>query len=78
MNIAQDFKNSHRTDPIQQLALIFARGYIRLLKRQSAESPSVKEWGFSPHLDVPTNQSLHYPAVNKTAHANPNRKGGRK
>lgn len=63
-------------DALTELATIFARGYLRLLEQHAGERQRVNQQGGERRLDVPGEESLHGPAVNTTANANPNREGG--
>jgi hypothetical protein len=69
--------NTHTPTPqddgIQEIAGIFARGYLRL-KQRRGENSAVNCRGENSDLDVRANPSLHVPVVNSRTAANPNLK----
>ena len=68
------------TDPLQELAFLFAQGYLRLCEQRS-EGQRVNQRGGERCLDVPGERSVHGPAVNAAGDANhpsPHHKGATK
>lgn len=69
-------QNQRQDDGVQELAAIFARGYVRLQRQRAGERQSVHQRGGERRLDVPGEESVLGPAVNTRVQTNPNREGG--